>query len=95
MRPLPLHWASLVSLLHCRQILYCLSHRGPLPTPIILPGESHGQRSLASYSPWGHKELDMTDLLTLVLIGTPPPLVLLKDLLLGPESRDHIWEAVT
>ena len=24
------------------------------------PGESHGQRSLAGYSPWGHKESDMT-----------------------------------
>ena len=24
-----------------------------LPTPIFLPGESHGQRSLAGYSPWG------------------------------------------
>ena len=24
----------------------------------VLPGESHGQRSLAGYSPWGHKELD-------------------------------------
>jgi len=29
-----------------------------------LPGESHGQRSLASYNPWGHKELDMTEQLT-------------------------------
>ena len=28
------------------------------PTPVFLPGESHGQRSLESYSPWGHKELD-------------------------------------
>ena len=28
------------------------------PTPVFLPGESHGQRSLAGYSPWGHKELD-------------------------------------
>ena len=27
-----------------------------LPTPLILPGESHGQRSLVSYSPWGHKK---------------------------------------
>ena len=27
----------------------------------ILPGESHGQKSLAGYSPWGHKELDMTE----------------------------------
>ena len=31
------------------------------PTPVFLPGESHGQRSLAGYSPWGHKELDMTE----------------------------------
>ena len=31
------------------------------PTPIVSPGESHGQRSLAGYSPWGHKELDMTE----------------------------------
>ena len=33
------------------------------PTPIFLPRKSHGQRSLASYSPWGHKELDITQLL--------------------------------
>ena len=26
------------------------------PTPVFLPGESHGQRSLAVYSPWGHTE---------------------------------------
>ena len=30
------------------------------PTPVFLPGESHGQRSLAGFSPWGRKELDMT-----------------------------------
>ena len=35
------------------------------PTPEFLPGEFHGQRSLAGYSPWGHKELDTTDQLTL------------------------------
>ena len=102
-------------LLHCRQILYQLSHKGSprilewvayplvspafnssttgirlpcwltwqriclqcrrpgfnpwvrkiswrrewLPTPVFLPGESHGQRSLLGYSPWGHKESDM------------------------------------
>ena len=34
--------------------------RKGLPTP-VLPGESHGQRSLASYGPWGHKELDTTE----------------------------------
>ena len=31
-----------------------------LLTPVFLPGESHGQRSLVGYSPWGHKESDMT-----------------------------------
>jgi len=31
-----------------------------LPTPVFLPGEFHGQRSLVDYSPWGHKESDMT-----------------------------------
>ena len=31
------------------------------PTPVFLPGESHGQRSLAGYSPWGHKESDTTE----------------------------------
>ena len=30
-------------------------------TPVFLPGEPHGQRSLARYSPWGHKESDMTE----------------------------------
>ena len=31
------------------------------PTPVFLPGKSHGQKSLAGYSPWGHKELDATE----------------------------------
>ena len=31
------------------------------PTPAFLPGEFHGQRSLAGYSPWGRKESDMTE----------------------------------
>ena len=37
------------------------------PTPIFLPGEFHGQRSLAGYSPWSYKELDTTE----QLIYTP------------------------
>ena len=32
--------------------------------PVFLPGESHGQRSLVGYTPWGHKELDMTEQLS-------------------------------
>ena len=31
------------------------------PIPAFLPGESHGKRSLAGYSPWGCKESDMTE----------------------------------
>ena len=35
------------------------------PTPVFLTGASHGQRSLTGYSPWGPKELDTTEQLTL------------------------------
>ena len=31
------------------------------PAPVFSPGKFHGQRSLAAYSPWGCKELDMTE----------------------------------
>ena len=31
------------------------------PTPVFLPGESHGQKSLVGYSPWSHKEADTTE----------------------------------
>ena len=31
------------------------------PTPALLPGESHGQRSLVGYSPWDLKEADTTE----------------------------------
>ena len=32
-----------------------------LATPVLLPGKSHGQRSLVGCSPWGHEESDMTE----------------------------------
>ena len=43
-----------------------LSQEDPLeegmqPTPVSLLGESHGQRSLAGYSPWGRRESDTTE----------------------------------
>ena len=31
------------------------------PTPVFLPGKSHGWRSLVGYSPWGLKELNTTE----------------------------------
>ena len=35
--------------------------RAQQPIPVFLPVESHGQRSLVGNSPWGCKELDMTE----------------------------------
>ena len=34
------------------------------PTAVFLPGEFHGQRSLAGCSPWGHKESNTTEQLS-------------------------------
>ena len=42
-----------------------LLEKGMATTPIFLPGESHGQRSLAGYSPWDCKESGVTERLTL------------------------------
>ena len=39
------------------------------PSPVFLPGESCGQRSLAGSRSWGLKELDKTEQLTLSLLG--------------------------
>ena len=42
----------------------CLEKEMATHSSILIPGESHGQRSLAGYSSWGHKEADMTEGLT-------------------------------
>ena len=43
--------------------------RERLPTPVFLPGDFPGQRSMVGYSPWGHKESDATERLTLSLLS--------------------------
>ena len=65
-------WAQIGSESACNAgepVLMCALGRSPgrkwQSAPASLPGESHGQRSVASYSPWGCKELDMTEWLTL------------------------------
>ena len=40
-------------------------------TPVFFSGESHGQRSLEDYSPWGCKELDITERLTFLCVSVP------------------------
>ena len=62
--------AQLVKNLQCRNCRRCRfdpwvgkipRKRARQPTPVFLLGESHGQRSLVSYSSKGHKELDTTE----------------------------------
>ena len=43
------------------QLLVGIKRRQWHPTPVLLPGKFHGWRSLLGYSPWGHKESDMTE----------------------------------
>ena len=45
--------------------VYSVTWRGNCQvTPVFLPEESHGQRNLPGYSPWGYKESDVTEWLT-------------------------------
>ena len=39
------------------------------PTPVFLPGKSHGRRSLMGYKPWGHKELDTIERLPFYVLS--------------------------
>ena len=48
--------------------------RERLTTPVFWPGESHGQKSLAGYSPWAHKESDTKKQLLLLSRGSLDPL---------------------
>ena len=47
-------------------------------TPVFLPGDSCGQRSLMGYSPWGHKESDMTEQIILPFLSSNHLLLLLS-----------------
>ena len=59
-RKLMLRWRSGSRKLLGSALLITL-HGGISSTPVFLPGEFYGQRSLVGYSPWGHKESDMTE----------------------------------
>jgi len=62
------HWLFILHMvffdINLSNIFFDLWRRAWQPTPVFLPGEFHGQRSLAGYSPWGRKELDMTEQLS-------------------------------
>ena len=65
------------------------------PTPVFLPGEFHGQRSLVGYSPWCHKEMDMAEQLSTHLISYPKiNSKQIKDLNIRPETVKLLGETV-
>ena len=53
-----------------------------LPAPVFLPGEFHGQRSQAGYSPWGCKESYMTNSFTVHFLASKPTFFISQSLLL-------------
>ena len=68
------------------------------PTPVLLPGKSHGRRSLVGCSPWGRKELDMTEQLqfrfSLSYIGEGNGSPLQCSCLENPRDGGAWWAAV-
>ena len=68
------------------------------PTPVLLPGKSHGRRSLAGCSPWCREESDMTERLhfhfSLLCIGEGNGNPLQYSCLENPTDRGAWWAAV-
>ena len=69
-----------------------------IPAPVLLPGKSHGRRSLVGCSPWGRKELDMTERLhfhfSLSCIGEGNGNPLQYSCLENPRDMGAWWAAV-
>ena len=68
------------------------------PTPVLLPGESHGRRSLVGCSPWGREESNTTERLhfhfSLACIGEGNGNPLQCSCLENPRDRGACWAAV-
>ena len=87
---------------HCNSILdhfyQSWRRRQWHPTPVLLPGKSHGRRSLVGCSPWGSEESDMTEWLpfhfSLSCIGEGNGNPLQCSCLENPRGRRAWWAAV-
>ena len=79
--------------------LQCYPRRHWHPTPVLLPGKSHGRRSLVGCSPWGRKESDTTERLhfhfSLACIGEGNGNPLQCSCLENPRDRGAWWAAVS
>jgi len=89
--------------LFCTKIDFCLPNhcdrrRRWHPTPVLLPGKSHGQRSPVGCSPWGREELDTTERLhfhfSLSCTGEGNGNPLQCSCLEDPRDRGAWWAAV-
>ena len=89
--------ALLLSLLYI-QLTSILWIRHWQPTPVLLPGKSHGQRSLVGCSPWGLEESEITERLhfhfSLSCIGEGKGNPLQCSCLENPRDRGASWAAV-
>ena len=79
--------------------MLCLRRRQWHPTPVLLPGKSHGQRSLVGCSPWGRRGSDMTKrfhfLFSLSCIGEGNGNPLQCSCLENPRDGGAWWAAVS
>ena len=87
-------WQRMLKLPH-----NCTHLRQWLPTPVLLPGKSHGWKSLEGCSPWGCEELDTTERLhlhfSLSCIGEGNGNPLQCSCLENPRDRGAWWAAVS
>ena len=79
--------------------MYSYRRRRWHPTPVFLPGKSHGRRSLVDCSPWGREESDTTERLhshfSLSCIGEGNGNPLQCSCLENPRDRGAWWAAVS
>ena len=98
-------WAAIYGVTQSRTQLKWLSRsssnvwrREWWPTPVLLPGKSHGWRSLVGYSPWGHEESHPTEQLhfhfSLSCIGEGNGNPLQCSCLENPRDRAAWWVAI-
>ena len=77
--------------------MYIVRRRQWHPTPVLLPGKSHGRRSLVGCSPWGREESDMTEQFhfhfSLSCIGEGNGNPLQCSCLENPRDREAWWAA--
>ena len=100
-RQLTIHYTPIILVLVKPHFCVCFSRRMMCwrrkwqPTPVFLPGKSHGQRSLVGYSPWGCKELDTTERLYSLSRRITSIIVTLKKKKKLLSNNDILWAFYT